>query len=406
MNRINLKHGLALGVGLLLIVLLGCEKFDNPPAVFNPNEQGRPSPVITGVEPAGAAFAGLTEVKLIGDNFSPVLEENVVYFGNKPGEVKSASKTEIKVIPPKLIADALTIKVVVAGALGIAQFSPYKLKDVSSEYGNFGNLDQVYAIALDANENLYAHLKAGSVVVKVSPAGAKTEFGKASFPQALEMHIGPGGYLYLHRSLGNLFRIGPGGGDAQLFSTLPVRTATFDFDANGNILAAGNKSGIYVVDPNGTPTSTGKFLAFDVKSLRVFNGFVYVLALYTGTDPSIPKSGIWRSQILSASTLGNEELVFDWSKSGDFAKAKFFAMTFSQDGEIYVGTNNADAILLIRPDGSSQALYKGLINPDATHLVWGNGDFLYQNRGSDKPENRRVIRIDMGKKGAPYYGRK
>jgi hypothetical protein len=39
-------------------------------------------------------------------------------------------------------------------------------------------------------------------------------------------------------------------------------------------------------------------------------------------------------------------------------------------------------------------------------LVWGNGDYLYMNRGSTRPENRRVYRIDMGKRGAPYHGRK
>jgi hypothetical protein len=37
-------------------------------------------------------------------------------------------------------------------------------------------------------------------------------------------------------------------------------------------------------------------------------------------------------------------------------------------------------------------------------MIWGNGNYLYINRGGT-PEIRRVIRIDMGKPGAPYYGR-
>lgn len=396
---------------LLPVFLFGaCESYEDTPLVFDPNAQSSAAPIISSVEPQGVAFAGYTEIRLLGDNFSTRMEDNVVYFGGERAEIKSASKTEMRVIPPNLIADNLTIKVVVAAALTIAQFSPYNLKAVSTEYGNFTDLDLVYALALDANENVYADLKgvgAVSNVIKITPQGVKTDFGKTSFPQAIEMHIGPGGELYLHRSLGNLFKIGAGGGEAQAFATLPSRTTSFDFDENGNILAAGNRSGVFSVNPGGAVANTGKFLLFDVRAVRVFNGFLYVLALYSGSDPTVPRSGIWRAPILSAAgDLGNEESVFDWANSGEFAAARFYALTFSEDGEIYVGTNNADPILRLNPQGAAEAIYKGLLKPEATHLVWGNENYLYMNRGSAQPENRRVIRIDMGKKGAPYYGRK
>lgn len=408
-KKIRAAGCLALPLAVLFL-LNACESYEEAPLVFDPSAGGGAAPTITRVEPPNAAFAGFTEIKLIGDNFSSRIEDLAVYFGSDQAEITSASKTEIRVIPPALLAENLTIKVVIANALAIAQFTPYTLKPVSIEYGNFTDLDVVYALAVDLNENVYADLKgqgAVSNVFKITPQGVKTAFGRTNFPQAIEMHIGPGGELYLHRSLGNLFKIGASGGDAQPFATLPARTASFDFDANGNLFAAGNRSGAFVVNAGGTPTSTGKFLAFDVRSVRVFNGFVYALALYTGTDPAVPKSGIWRAQILSpAGDLGNEELVFDWANSGAFAAARFYAITFSQDGEIYVGTNNADPLLRILPDGRSEAVYKGLLQPEATHLVWGNGDYLYMNRGSTQAELRRVIRIDMGKKGAPYYGRR
>ncbi len=396
---------------LLPVLLLGaCESYDDTPLVFDPNAQNSAAPIISSVEPQGAAFAGYTEIRLIGDNFSPRMEDNIVYFGAARAEIRSASKNEIRVIPPNLIADNLTIKVVVAAALTIAQFSPYNLKAVSTEYGSFTDLDLVYALALDAHENVYADLKGVGVVsnvFKITPQGVKTEFGRTNFPQAIEMHIGPGGELYLHRSLGNLFKIGAGGGEAQSFATLPSRTASFDFDENGNILAAGNRSGVFAVTPGGAVANTGKFLLFDVRSLRVFNGFLYALALYSGSDPIVPRSGIWRAPILSAAgELGSEELVFDWANTGEFTASRFYALTFSEDGEMYVGTNNVNPILRIKPDGSAEAIYKGLLKPEATHLVWGNENYLYMNRGSAQPENRRVIRIDMGKKGAPYYGRK
>src|SRR5574341_780489 len=395
MQKIKMKRHIGLLLGLLLAA---CESYKDTPLVYDPNAPSGATPVIRSLEPQGAAFAGYTEVRLIGENFSPRMEDNVVYFGAEKAELKSASATELRVIPPNLVAENLTVKVVVANALAIAQFSPYNLKSVSSEYGGFTDLDLVYSLALDANENLYADLRgqgAASVVYKITPQGEKTEFGRTDFPQAIEMHIGPGVELYLHRSLGNLFKIGAGGGGSQPFATLPSRTASFDFDANGNIFAAGNRSGMFVVNSGGAPAATGKFLAFDVRSVRIFNDFVYAAALYAGTDPTIPKSGIWRSQILSATgNLGNEELVFNWLNSGEFATKRFFAITFSQDGEIYVGTNHTDPLLRILPNGSAETVYKGLLKPDATHIVWGNGDFLYMNRGSTLPANRGVIRID------------
>lgn len=391
-------------------MVVACESYKEAPLVYDPNEQAGAAPVINSVEPAGAAFAGYTEVRLLGANFSPQVSANTVYFATEPGQITGATPTEIRVIPPNLLGDNLTIKVVVNNALQIAQFSPYSLKAVSVEYGNFTDLDLVYALAVDVNENLYAHNRRQgasiSNVEKITPS-AKSIFGSTSFPQAIEMHMGPGGELYLHRSLGNLFRMGAGGGDAQAFATTPQRTASFDFDENGNIFAAGNRSGMYVINAAGAVAGTGRFLAFDVRSVRVFSGFVYVAALYTGTDPAFPRSGIWRAQILSTTgALGSEEAVFDWANAGVYAAARFFAITFSQDGEIFVGTNHADPILRIKTDGATEPLYPGLLKPDATHIVWGNGDHLYMNRGSTQASNRRVYRIDMGKKGAPYYGRK
>ena len=394
----------------LLFLFAACESYQDPPLVFDPNAPAATAPVISRVEPPSSAFAGYTEVGLFGSNFSANAAENAVYFGTERAQVLRATPTELRVLPPNLVSDNLTIKVVVTNAVEIAQFTPYSLKNVSTEYGDFTDLDLVYCLALDANENMFADLRgqgASSNVFKITPEGTKTPFGTTNFPQAIEMHVGPGIELYLHRSLGNILKIGAGGGASQAFATLPSRTASFDFDENGNIFAAGNRSGIFAVNASGTPASTGKFSLWDVRSVRVFNGFVYVAALYAGTNPAIPRSGIWRAQILtSAGALGDEELVFDWANSGEYSASTFYTITFSQEGEIYVGTNYVDPILRIKTGGSSEALYRGLLHPNATHLVWGNGDFLYMNRGNTQPENRRVYRIDMGKKGAPYYGRK
>ena len=412
MMTISQTNHLLRWLSSLALLLAACRSFDEPALIYDPNAPSAAAPAISSVDPAEAAFAGYTEVRLTGNNFAARMQDNAVYFGTQPGQITSASANEITVIPPNMVAENLSIKVVVAGALEIAQFSPYSLKAVVAEYGDFTDLENVFALAVDLNENLYAHYRvigaSRSYVAKITPQGEKDDdYGTTSaFPQAREMRIGPGGELYLQRSLGNLFKIGASGGEAQLFATFPA-TVTFDFDENGNIFAAGNRSGVFAVSPAGVPTNTGRFSVYDVRSLRVFEGAVQVAALYMGTDASIPRAGIWRAPITSATgTLGNEELVFDWATSGEFAAAQFFALTFAQDREIYAGTNNINPILRLKPDGSSAALYSGLLGADATHIVWGNGDYLYMNRGNRVASNRRVYRIDMGKKGAPYYGRR
>lgn len=404
MKPINVKARLS-QLFCIILILSGCS-YDEPPLVYDPNPQMTPTPVITRVEPQGAAFAGLTEITLVGDNFSPVMEQNVVYFNNEKGQIKSATKTEIKVVPPNLIDDNVTIKVVVSGALAIAQFSPYNLKEISSEYGGFNDLDEVFSLAMDADENLYVQLRQDRLVIKITPDGQELPFSTLSFPKASDMSIGPGGYLYLIQSNStNLVRIGPGGGNAEPFATLPGRCSFFDFDANRNILIAGRNTGIYAVSTGGAITTTGQFTTFDIKAVRVFNGFAYVAAAYTGTSPSIPKNGVWRSQILSAiGELGAPELVFDWAQAGEFATSTLNTITFSQDGELYAGSTYKDPILIVRPDQSFEALYKSILKPSTLQMVWGNGNYLYVNRGGT-PEMRRVIRIDMGKPGAPYYGR-
>jgi hypothetical protein len=72
---------------------------------------------------------------------------------------------------------------------------------------------------------------------------------------------------------------------------------------------------------------------------------------------------------------------------------------------MYVGTDNVDPILIVKHDGSLETLYPGLLEPTAGSLVWGSGTYLYQNRTNADVAIRRLIRVDAGKTGAPYYGR-
>ncbi len=77
---------------LLVVLLISCSE-DNPVSVYDPNNSGGATPVISSIEPADFAIAGLSEIKLIGENFSASTDSvsgNVVYFDNLKGEIISA----------------------------------------------------------------------------------------------------------------------------------------------------------------------------------------------------------------------------------------------------------------------------------------------------------------------------
>jgi len=389
-----------LSLFFIVIIGSGCE-YDGPKEIWNPEVPDYSVPTINRIEPENSIAA--LEIKIIGDNFSPLVENNSVYIAGNKAQIKSASKTEICIYRPNLAGDSLTFKVVVKGAYTIAEYSPYKLELMTSTVEAFNQSDNIALIAIDANNNIYG--ASNRVVFKVTPEGDETEYGSYSGRVAY-MRSGPGGYLYIQKSNNNaLSRIAPGGGNLLLFYTLPKRVSFFDFDSYSNIFLGGKNSGLVLLKPDSTASALGIFDEYDIKALRVFDGYVYVVAEYTGSEASIPATAIWKNQILNPNgDLGDTELVYDWANSGDFAGAGIFDITFSQDGDLYIGTDHIDPVLIVHPDGRSEPLYKDILLSPITNLVWDNSHYLYIKR--DAPyEAVQVIRVEMNKPGAPYYGR-
>jgi hypothetical protein len=392
--------------------MVGCE-YDGPAAVWDPNQPLGESPAIEQVVPASRAAAGANEITLMGRNFSAAVGGNKVYVSGTEIPVKSASQNEIKIPRPTVVGDSLLIRLRVDGAAILASHYPYRVDEVKFLVDGLEGNASMIVIAVDRDENLYA-LNSQRVIRKVMPDGQTTDY--PALPTRInarfvtEMRVGPNGYLYLARNLGNFDRVPPGGGAPETFGSIPLTVEYFDFDENGNIFAGGRR-GLSVVDPAGTATPVGQYDGFVIKAVRVFAPYVYVAANYTGTDPSIPAWAIWRNSIQSSSgSLGDKQLFFNWAQSGDLANAPISAMTLDENGNVYVGTSDrvvVAPVLMISSDGStSEALYWGILEAGAERLVWGTGNSLYLARGSaSQITNRRVFRIDVGKKGAPDYGR-
>ena len=109
MIKIMSIRWLSFAISLTLLVG-GCEH-DGPTAVWDPDEKGKPDPNITAIVPDGTEFSAAMEIRLIGENFSPDSEDNVVYFENEIAEIVSSSENEIACARPRITGDSLTVKV-------------------------------------------------------------------------------------------------------------------------------------------------------------------------------------------------------------------------------------------------------------------------------------------------------
>lgn len=395
---------------IIWLLVSQCD-YEKPKAIWNPDISYEGSPVITSMIPDGKEFFDEIEIKIVGENFSPISEENNVYFNNEKATLLSSSPTELVVKRPTVTGDSITVQVVVNNKVQVARFSPYKIEKVSEELGNFTRSNSLFSMAIDKDENVYTYAQ-GPVIYKITPDNEKTEWATPPMARTEQMRMGPGGYLYMAGKLDRdkgVFRIPPEGGETmEPFFILNKNFVVVEFDQNGLLYAAGKMIGMYVINSNGEGTQADRFNDFNIFDMRIVNDYIYVLANYTGSRRGMAARGLFKSQILGNGQLGEESTVFDWDQAGEYAEDKFLSFTISEDGDFYVGCANADPILIVHPDGTFEPLYPSLLIPSGATLLWGNGKNLFMVRGNDGGifEGGRLFRIRLTKNGAPYYGRR
>ena len=400
-------------LSLLLLVILAAALFSScknnyPSSIYDPNAKYNPDPTITDVNPK-FGLAGIDTITITGKNFSSNPAEDNVFFNGEKAEVISASTTAITVKAPNVPSDSVQIKINVKGALLFGQYSYIKLEYASVEYGGFDNYDNASGLACDTDENIYVVLTTRKII-KVTPQGEKQDYGTASFIKATGMKMGPGGYLYMLRGNRTIYRVPPGGGhDEKFINSVGGRIYDLDFDQNGVLYVAGKADSIISVKPDGSFFGATPYVDYFLWGVRVYNGYVYVVGQYSGSDATIPKIAIWRNQITSNDgKLGPKELVFNWTSFAAGSDAIPLSITFSEKGELFIGASEGDAITIYSMDsGTTHALYPGVIYPPTNYMVWGNSNYLYVNRHNEHDAGkRRIMRYTMKENGAPYYGRK
>ncbi len=396
----NNWKGLAVMLLGLGVLLSGCQQ-EKPESLYNPNYLYNPNPVITAMEPADSALAGIVTIKIIGENFSPIKENNFVHFGKTKAVVLDASANQLVVQSPNFIADSTAVRVSVLGAISFSNSMPYRLVRGVGEFGGFGDYDEPYMVECDKDENLYVALGSRKIV-KITPAEVKTDYATTTFSLFTGLAFGPDGMLYVARNTRYLYRVPAGGGSAAQWVRVKDAVYALDFAPGGFLFVGGKGDSLYKVTIQGDGASKGIMPYPDtyIKAIRVFNGYVYIGGKVNATN----QQAIWRNQILSENELGPTELYFDWSTKIS-TTFEILAITFAADGDMYVGTDAPEAVIVIHPDGTFAPLYPGVLEPTSYSLSWGNKQFLYIARRSDDAKKRRVIKINMLKEGAPYYGR-
>ncbi|MEO8398623.1 MAG: IPT/TIG domain-containing protein [Ignavibacteriaceae bacterium] len=409
-------------LGILFIsVLFGCSE-DTTPSLIDISKPNSNPPQINSINPPNAAIAGVTQITIDGSNFSANKSENFVYFNGIPAQVVDASETRLVVIPPKdVVSDSVALKVSKIGADNFSNILIYQLKPALVEIKNSAGVEifdknrLAYSLATDAAGNLYVSATEFGVKVgikKVTPTGDLTDFAPAGAETFFNiLKYGANSTLYGARRVKAIFEITEG-----VASKVYVSSSTglgsindLDFDQNGNLWGGGTgNNNIYRVNP----AKEIKAFPFapNVEGVRIFDNYLYVLGVSSNNEFTI-----YRLQIISSDSLGAAEAYFNFTeKIGATVSAR--AITFSADGDLYVGTDrDVDPIIVVHSDLSFGPLYPGVIEnmTKISSFAWDKGIFLYYIRDQVKDpidatkilRTQSVFRLDMQKLGAPHYGR-
>jgi hypothetical protein len=380
---------LSAAAGLVWIVA-GCEYTDSNP-IWDPNANLGVFAAIKAVKPANRADVGVLEVDIRGQGFSSIASKNIVYFGAQTALIKACSDTQIVVYRPNVSGDAITVKVMVEGAYTIPSLKNYGVASVADLYGNMPGKSFSQFISVDKNDNVYFLAPNKNVSIVDAATQSQNVFGKRSFsPKATDMRLAPDGALYFAYANAALHKIEPAGGNSAKLLDMPAAFSTLDFDANGLMFAAGNKTGLMVLAPDKSTKTLSECNDLAVTYLAVFKKSVYV------TDGN----AIYRCAITGADgSVGGKQPVFDISKNATYAASKIVSFALTDDGALYVSTSHEHALFVVRTDGTTAPIYLGILAPAGGQLAWGGGTYFYLNMTQNSDIND-LERITMGTKSA------
>ena len=402
--------GILLLIGLIgLVVLVGCKE-DPPASVFDPNVVAAPTPQLTSISPAGFGWAGVSVITLTGTNFSAVMEKNLVFFDATPGTVIQASATQLQVKVPLYVKDSITVRVAVNQANEYSPPLKYTLKAAVTEFSKFQTFEEPWATTVDSGGNVYVSLisaGAGAGIKKIAPDGTRSDFAvSGGVTKFSALKIGPGGDIYAARLARAIYRIPAAGGTPALWMQITgTILSDLDFDPDGNIWTGGpGQTSVYRVKVSDKSFKAFPFLG-DVRSIRYFDGYLYV----GGRPFTDSLERVTRFRVYSTDSLGAAEEYFNLKTAG-YTGRFIYAINFSADGDLFIGTEGTNPIIVVHPSKSSEIFFPGLLSPTTHILPWGQGPYLLAVTGTASggavSSSSKIWQINSLKaNGAPYYGR-
>ncbi len=412
---------LGLFVGALLLV--SCEP-EYPPSVWNPDEEGEPTPLITSVSPPDSTYGGVGTRKIVvidGNHFNPDIEANFVWFGGQLGQVLEASADQLTVSAPANYQDSLTLKIAVHGAYLFGVYGdsvdgeidphPYKLKTPLSQPGMYTKYDNPKGLCVDSEDNLFVTRPGsqGAKLDKITPDGTRMEVGTLMGKTVSNIRIGPNGQVYWGY-LKYLLRADSSNLAQADMSQLDVDVVALDFDENEHLYVATKKSIYYVDITDMSATALVQYSDTTFSSLRINYDQVYLTGAYTGDDTTMsPGPFLMKADldVTNGGLSGDLATVLDFSTT-IYADIAINQLDFDTDGGIYIATNNYSVLYSAEPaTGSFELLYPDLLGKHmAFRITWDQDQSLYVNtNNANNADLTTVYKVRVFTESAPYYGR-
>lgn len=408
---------------ITLLLLLSCEDdipfsgITNPYDYMQDKTENADTVKINSIEAKGADIETASIFTIYGENFQTDSLPNIrVFFNSVESEVISATPTELEVYRPNLSGDSIFVKVACHDRINVAKLGPISLPEVVTSFGNFVGSEDIKEITIDSNDNLFAFMSGQKKIIKFElPVHARTDWtgnleGGQGYYAPVEMKVGPAGVITYAPNINVILRCGSDGSvyDNQRIDLLDsgVKAREFDYAQNDNIYAGGIDDGIILADNQGEITTFSLYQGYRIEALRIFEGYIYVIAKPMPGESG--QYGIYKNEIMDDGSVAESELVLDWQAT-DYNEYEINDLTFSSGGQIYIGTDHPRAALLQYnlSENTIAPIYYGIIDSPVDELEWGNDEYLYAliNKASTVSNGNQIVKINMGREGAPYYGR-
>ena len=365
-------------------------------SLHDPNRIGSPDPVIDDVTPADVALAGVDIVAIAGQNFSSEIADNLVYFGQNRGVVLSASATQLSVLPPNTPMPDLRLRVSVIGAENFSNEVLYSLEAAAASFGSIQAFEDVFSIATDIEGHVYISLVSDARPVgieRLDGEGERSRFAESGFGWA-DMAFGPGGFLYTVRSVRAIFRFSEGSSQMTwvVIPDASVKLSAIAIDASGTIWTGGDNDHIFSIAPD----KSVKMYAFsaNIRDLALSDEYLYVLGVQN--DLHI----VWRFAINSDGELGSAEEFFNLT---NYSGSLGLSLAVATSGQVYLGTNTTDPVVLVNPDGNAEPLYPNILTSPASKMAWGPSGYLYMVRDRTAALDPEITRINTRREGVRYH---